>query len=260
MSSLASVVRYHARGLGALQAFAGTGGPQVNAATLGGRSVDPSAEPYWERFDNLVARFYPALGEADGLTRDAIALSESRLGLKLPGRLVEFYALCGHRDDLLSSYEQLLPPDRLRLEDGVLVFVDENQGVAQWGIRTADGDPAVWRKDFTADPFWEPDHNRLSDFLISFVLWQAVNGGAPAGGVGSADSRIFDAISSWPEFPIEGSHWTDTRFFALNGQLLCLLGKQDVSVLAAARDDAAFAALDASVQLAWDYTWPERDG
>jgi hypothetical protein len=221
--------------------------------------MDRSADSYWEAFDSLVAQFYPALRPSDGLPRQAIASSELRLGIELPPVLVELYARCGHREDLLSSYEQLLPPERLRLEDGVLVFVEENQGVSKWGIRLVDADPAVERMDFTANPQWEPDHDRLSNFLISFVLWQAVNGGAPAGGVATTDSGLFRALSSWREFPIAGSHWTDARFFQRDEQLLCLLGTKEASVLAAARTPAALAALATAIGLDWDYAWPEAD-
>jgi hypothetical protein len=131
--------------------------------------MDRSSESYWERFENLVAQFYPPLSATDGIPLDLVASSESRLRIELPRRLVEFYARCGKRDDLVSSYERLLQPDSLRLTDGTLVFVEENQGVSQWGMQPANDDPPVRRKDCTENPSWEPDHDRLSDFLITFV-------------------------------------------------------------------------------------------
>lgn len=217
-------------------------------------------ESYWERFDALVASFFPALVASDGTPRAVIAASESRLGRKLPAGLVELYARCGNRADLLRAHERLLAPDALRMDDGVLVFVEENQGACQWGLRILGGDPAVERKDFTVDPVWEPDHARLSDFLVSFTLWQAVNGGAPAGGVTTTDRRILDQLSVWRELSIAGSHWTDVRFFTLENRLLCLIGSDEITVLAAARDESRFTVMQAELSIDWDYTWPENDG
>jgi hypothetical protein len=215
---------------------------------------------YWEQFDDLVARVYRRPSETDGLSRATVAHAESRLGCRIPDRLRELYLHCGQREDLLRSHERLLAPDELRLEDGVLVFVEENQGLSEWGVRAGSADPHVERKDFTRDPSWEPDHDHLSDFLMTFVFWQAVNGGAPAGGVATADDRVFQELSAWREVKIAGSHWTQTRFYSAKNQLLCLVGTEDVSVLAAARDVESFAALDGCLEVTWDYTWPHESG
>jgi hypothetical protein len=170
------------------------------------------------------------------------------------------YLRCGGRKDLLHGYEEVLAPENLSVADGVLIFASENQGVCEWGLRwpPATDDPPVVRKDFTQTPVWEQDHDRLSDFLVWFLLWQGVNGGAPAGANGTADARVLDRLRSWQELDRTGCHWTETRFFHRPSQAVCVMGSDRICVYAAARDSNAFALLDSSVRVDWSYTWPER--
>jgi hypothetical protein len=172
------------------------------------------------------------------------------------------YLRCGRREDLLRSHEEVLPPERLSITSDVLVFAVENQGVCKWGLSwpPKTDDPPVIRMDLTQTPVWEPDHDQLSGFLVWFVLWQAVNGGAPAGANGHADAGLVDRLGGWRELDRTGCHWNDTRFFLRPGQAVCVVGFVDPLVCAAARDGDAFALLESAVQVDWDYTWPETDG
>lgn len=90
------------------------------------------------------------LGDGDGWDPAAVDAAERRLGLALPAALREAYLLFGRRDDLTSNQDRLLPPDELYVQDGALVYREENQGCAFWGIPLADlereataGDDAV---------------------------------------------------------------------------------------------------------------------
>jgi hypothetical protein len=216
-------------------------------------------EARWRQFENALAQLYPKIGENDGLSVAIVDSAEHRLGGTLPPALRRLYVRCGVRKDLLRTYEEVLPPDRLQVDDGVLILVRENEGACQWGVPwpPAGADPPVVRMDFTAKPAWEPDHDRISDFLVWLLHWQAVNGGAPTGANGDADGRILDRLRGWHELDRTGCHWTDTRFLLRAGQAVCLIGSDPIYVCAAARDASAFAALDSALGIDWNYTWPE---
>jgi hypothetical protein len=216
-------------------------------------------EERWTKFEDAVAQLYPEIGENDGASVAAVESAENRLGAALPPLLRMLHVRCGARDDLLRAYEEVLAPERLGVEDGVMTFATENQGACQWGVRwpPVEDDPPVVRMDFSDAPVWEADHDRLSDFLIWFLHWQAVNGGAPAGANGNADATVLDRLHDWREIDRTGRHWSDTRFFIRLRQAVCLIGCDPVYVCAAARDGSAFSLLNSSLRVAWNYTWPE---
>ena len=234
--------------------------PLLDGGTLGGPQMNPLLEERWAKVENEVGQLFREIREGDGISVVVVESAERRLGAALPPPLRTLYLRCGAREDLLREYEEVLAPDRLSFADGVLQFASENQGVCKWGLLwpPAADDPPVLRMDFTEPPAWAPDHDRLSDFLVWFLLWQAVNGAAPTGANGNADTRVLDRLRDWRELDRTGCHWTDTRFFLRPGQVVCLMGSDPVYVCAAARDDDTFALLDSSLHVDWNYTWPER--
>ena len=62
------------------------------------------------------------------------------LGIRLPAAVREAYMLFGRREDLHSNMQHLLDPGDFYVDDRkeALVFREENQGVASWGILLAD--------------------------------------------------------------------------------------------------------------------------
>ena len=69
-------------------------------------------------------------------------------------------------------------------------------------------------------------HDRLSDFLITFTYWQAVNGGLPNVAVkGNTSARAFEIVEEqWPEIKLGPNDWK-VRFFGSNGEIICLVGE-----------------------------------
>src|SRR6185436_14796774 len=178
----------------------------------------------WDGIEEEVRELFPAIRPRDGVWPLDLETAERRLGQRLPLVLRGLYLRCGLREDLLHGFEHVFPLNRLATKDGVLIFASENQGVCEWGMHwpPSTDDPPVLRKDFTATPVWEPDHDRLPGFLVWFLLWQAVNGGAPAGANGDADASVLEQLTGWRELDRTGCHWTGVRFFVRPGQAVCL--------------------------------------
>jgi hypothetical protein len=63
-----------------------------------------------------------------------MASAERTLGQVLPEPLTEFYCLVGNLPQFTSAFEEFAVPEQLRDVDGLLMFLDENQGVCSWGV------------------------------------------------------------------------------------------------------------------------------
>jgi len=113
----------------------------------------------------------------------AKAAAETKLGIKLPSLLREFYLHTAKREDINYAVEVLVSVDRLYFKDDYLVFYEENQCVCFWGIsrdNLGDKDPTVAQGWFTSedtdDADWtdsSEDHALpLSEFLLSMLIMQ----------------------------------------------------------------------------------------
>ncbi|MEU0936702.1 MULTISPECIES: SMI1/KNR4 family protein [unclassified Embleya] len=133
-----------------------------------------------------------AIEAADGYDPAELDASAARLGVELPSALRELYELLGRRVDLTSNHDVLLPPDKLYVEDGVLVFREENQGVAWWGVRPGGDDPAVLAAYDEAEPAaerWSAWLPRLSVAAVEIVLSEVL----------LFDDELVEAIEFAPE-------------------------------------------------------------
>jgi hypothetical protein len=108
----------------------------------------------WEFIHGFAADWATPIEAGDGCDATALDACEARLGHPLPAAVRELYELLGRRGDLTSNQDVLLGPDKIYVEDGVLVFREENQGVCWWGVRLDDPspDPAVIVRYDSASP------------------------------------------------------------------------------------------------------------
>lgn len=114
----------------------------------------------------------PALGFSD----DEISAAEARLGVDLPEALRDYYSVAGKYYEMMDSDFDLLTLEELRIHSGYLVFCEENQGLAEWGIRLDEltsANPAVVGRA-TDDDQWFTESSKLSAFLINVGCWQAI--------------------------------------------------------------------------------------
>lgn len=136
------------------------------------RAVDRDGAWWFVR--EYAEHFATPLGDDDGCAVDE---AEERLGVRLPAAVREAYALFGKRADLTSNQDELLPPDRLGLWDGVLVHRVENQGCAHWGVALTGDDPPVLVRPDLADKRverWEPFLDRFSLACVEMVLSESL--------------------------------------------------------------------------------------
>ncbi|MGW7358066.1 SMI1/KNR4 family protein [Streptomyces sp. NPDC054802] len=136
----------------------------------------------WEFVRGFAAHWSgAALDEDDGCPEADLAAAEKRLGLRLPTALREAYALLGRREDLTSNHHTLCAPAELYVDEWgeALVFRDENQGAARWGVLLADlshDDPPVRIRPDLADESaeeWEPWLEQTSLAFLEIVLSEA---------------------------------------------------------------------------------------
>ncbi|WP_050045444.1 MULTISPECIES: hypothetical protein [Nostocales] len=111
-----------------------------------------------------------SLHPSDGLGYDAVWKKLEQQKLTIPKALFEYYALTG--DHWLNiTHNQLLTIEELEWVDDKLVFMQENQGIACWGIIKADAskpNPFVWQG---VNGQWDREEYRLSKFLIRMWQW-----------------------------------------------------------------------------------------
>ncbi|MFJ1800989.1 SMI1/KNR4 family protein [Streptomyces sp. NPDC088180] len=137
----------------------------------------------WSFIRGFAGHWVSPLEVTDGWSGADLAAAEERLGVRLPAALREAYLLFGRRRDLTSSYDVLLGPAELYVDEAgqALVFRHENQGAASWGILLdglQDDDPAVFSRTDLADKSaerWEGWLERLSLCFIEIVLSESLH-------------------------------------------------------------------------------------
>jgi hypothetical protein len=102
-----------------------------------------------------------------GDSEDAVAARERALGVTLPAGLRALYRHTAFRNSELLHLREL---SRVAFEGDVLLFADEQQGCAFWGIRRKDlgqdNPPLV----FGTPGRFEPDDCALNPFLLGLLL------------------------------------------------------------------------------------------
>lgn len=122
--------------------------------------------------------------ENSGFTETEISTLESRLACRLPGVLRAYFLTLGKYENLNFSYNRLLKPDKEIgfSDDRYLVFYEENQVVAYWGIKENDlglENPPVYGNYFPAGekPDWHLQANTTDNFLLQMAVYNGTLGG-----------------------------------------------------------------------------------
>lgn len=184
----------------------------------------------WAYIRGFAATWRTPLTPEDGTPEAGLTAVEADLGLRLPAALHEAYTLFGRRTDLHSNMHSLLSPDKFYVDDRkeALVFREENQGAASWGVLLTDldeADPPVRIRPDLGDKEeerWEGWLDAFSVSCIEIVLSEALQADEPVCGHG--DFEDFDELERrftrlpFPAYP-EGEE--GEAFYTGPGLLLC---------------------------------------
>lgn len=154
--------------------------------------------------------------------------AQARLGVRVPSVLRWFLVRFTRHHPVVGRQDPLVRAENLAVEDGALVFRNENQFCASWGVRVEDlalpDPPVVWR----ADGPWLPYHDRLSLDLLEWLLGETVlslHGSTSR----EVDPQELDAVEGLVPLPLRAhAFWagsSPSQWFALPDVLLRLDGE-----------------------------------
>jgi len=118
-----------------------------------------------------------------GFSEDEINKAEKNLNIKFPLEFKKYYLTLGKVEAINYSHNRLLTPNKeIRFSnDRYLVFCEENQAVAYWGIKEEDlksDNPAVWGNYGTEEnPDWHIEANSTDNFFLLMSVYNGTLGG-----------------------------------------------------------------------------------
>jgi uncharacterized protein (TIGR02996 family) len=176
------------------------------------------------RYRTAFAALDRPLRPKDGVPEKRIAEGQRRLGIRLPRALRDYYFVAGsHRFN--DAHHHLLPPREWFRASGNVVFLVENQGVWQCGVkvndRAGDDPPVFGQYEGTTDRWRWP--GPCSQFLVIQVYIQALYGYGMKYR-GSADIVPPEGLARLEEtWPFVGED-LDGPVFGKDGQAACVVG------------------------------------
>jgi hypothetical protein len=181
------------------------------------------------RFRGLLADITGRAAPSHGYPARAVESAEGRLGARLPGPLRDYYLSVG-RHGLNRAHNRLWPPGDLEVSQGRLVFMEENQCVVYWGVRsrTTAADPVVYQTADLEDGDWSAE-SPCSEFLAGMLCWQAVCGGLPH--IGYSDLLAPAAARRLTRGWRPAGHVGGLAAFARDGQVVCVLKEGESALL-----------------------------
>ncbi|TIX90920.1 hypothetical protein [Rhizobium sp. P44RR-XXIV] len=114
------------------------------------------------------------LTSEDGLPLEVIRAAVTRMaarGFAVPPELLKLHLSLGACRELMDSFNRFTKPEEWKVQDGFLMFLEENQGVCQWLV---DASERVW---MLVNEERYPEELTLNDFLAVVVPYQLAQGG-----------------------------------------------------------------------------------
>jgi hypothetical protein len=226
-----------------------------------------------DSYHNTFATVGVQLTGEDGCPSIDIENTERRLGIQIPVSLHEYYLLAGREKRINQFFDRLRFPEQWEIDSthwdtdsDQVVFMEENQSVAFWGIpsateRKTDDAVAVGFNIRQKGVQWRAEHASCFTFLNVMILWHASFGGAAAHrAVGFVQEQATrEALDAAWQFVGEVR---SMRAYRRNGQAICFLKWQDPiqkmrklpawRVYAAAASEGEFEQIKAAFPAQWE--------
>lgn len=93
--------------------------------------------------------------------------------LQIPLVLREFFNAVGSCEELMEAYHFFWDPEELEVEDGYLLFLEDEDEAYTWGMRADQvdvPDPIVWRRN-NAKGSWTSEEGTFSEFVLDMFDW-----------------------------------------------------------------------------------------
>ncbi len=113
-----------------------------------------------------------------GYPKSELDEAEQRLGVQLPHALRSMYQHVGKHVLWRDAHHPLVVPLELTIEDEHLVFLDEQQNVVEYVLRSEDlglDDPPVFQRQPEDSDELYPEPSNLSQFLLESLCWQLLS-------------------------------------------------------------------------------------
>lgn len=120
----------------------------------------------------------------EGLSADAISSAETKLGMKFPDALKDFYLNVGKMPLFTDAFEFFAQPKQIYIKSNKLIFLEENQAMLSWGIDLDEISKAEKIKVYQSPNIgeseknivWFPEILPLPEFLEMIMYYQAASG------------------------------------------------------------------------------------
>jgi len=209
-------------------------------------------------------------GETFGYSEEEIINLEIDLGVRLPGKLRDYYLHLGKNESINDSHNRLLKPDGEvgYSKDGYLLFYEENQGVVSWGIKKDElqlDSPPVWGNYGSEEiSDWHRETNTVEDFFLLMAVYNGTMGGLKyhANCLEEINPEIVKAIQQrWSEVP--GISWEKQKVYTDDFREVISLSfdesGQCTAVFTGTSDQHAFDELLDEIEVEWSYVSYEDD-
>ncbi|MCM0667462.1 SMI1/KNR4 family protein [Flavobacterium tyrosinilyticum] len=199
-----------------------------------------------------------------GFSENQILDLEKTLESKLPLKLKEYYLELGKEENLNYSFNRLLKPENEIgfSDDDFLVFYEENQNVAFWGIKKEDlskeNPPVYGNYDTIEKSDWEIETQTTENFFLLMAVFSGTLGGLQFNGnhFGGINSEIVKLVEEnyalVPEISRENQKVYTDGFYVV----ISLSFDQENNCTAAfigSSDQERFDAILENIDIDWSY-------
>ncbi|MCC9195691.1 hypothetical protein QNO08_14450 [Arthrobacter sp. zg-Y820] len=133
------------------------------------------SEMFLDKFKALVPKYLEDdwREEEDGIPADILNQMLDAHDFSIPLVLREFYLALGNCEDLMEAFHFFWDPDELEIEDGYLLFLEDEDEKFAWGFRVDQldvPDPIVWRRN-NARGDWQSEEGTFSEYVFDMFEW-----------------------------------------------------------------------------------------